>query len=97
MTQPSPAAEQLLNLADRAEKGLTADEAARLRAGIARLLTRAEQAEASYGDVRSTLANVLSRFVHKGHPGEPCLSSGWITVKAVERWRAALDPQEPQP
>ncbi|MGW2203401.1 hypothetical protein [Streptomyces sp. NPDC001774] len=35
MTQPSPAAAQLLNLADRAERHqLTGDEAARLRNGI---------------------------------------------------------------
>jgi hypothetical protein len=41
-----PAAEQLLNLADRAEKGLTADEAARLRDGLIHHCARAEKAEA---------------------------------------------------
>jgi hypothetical protein len=43
MTQPTdrPGINQLRNLADRAERGpLTADEAARLRAGIAKLDTR---------------------------------------------------------
>ncbi|MFJ6348627.1 hypothetical protein ACIQKB_04020 [Streptomyces sp. NPDC092046] len=44
MTQP--AAEQLLNLANRAERGpLTADEAARLRAGLTHHCARADQAE----------------------------------------------------
>lgn len=41
-----PAAEQLLNLADRAEKGLTPDEAQRLRDGLTHHCARAEKAEA---------------------------------------------------
>jgi len=41
-----PTAEQLLNLADRTPHGLTPDETARLRQGVAHHCARAEQAEA---------------------------------------------------
>jgi len=40
-----PTAEQLLNLADRTPHGLTPDETARLRQGVAHHCARAEQAE----------------------------------------------------
>lgn len=36
------------------------------------------------------LDEVLRQFTHKGHPGEPCLQTGWINEKTVTRWRAAL-------
>ena len=162
MTQPSPAVEQLLNLADRAERGpLTGDEATRLRDGITRLEQlheahlrvearlareemaanqRAEKAEAERNaliDERDKLdrrlttmtdvarsnrrhvraivpeleaatqraeraeavaREILRHFIHKGHPGEPCLQTGWISIRTVEKWRAALDEhQEQQP
>jgi hypothetical protein len=48
-------------------------------------------------ETRDALDEVLRHFVHKGHPGEPCLSSGWISVKTVERWRAVLYPPQPAP
>ncbi|MGW9437969.1 hypothetical protein [Streptomyces sp. NPDC055607] len=54
------------------------------------------RAEAERDAARNTLAEVLRHFVHKGHPGEPCLSSGWISVKTVDKWRAALNPHQPQ-
>lgn len=44
---------------------------------------------------RATLDEVLRQFTHKGHPGEPCLQTGWISERTVARWRAALD--EPGP
>jgi hypothetical protein len=50
---PQPAAEQLLNLANRAERGpLSADEAARLRDGLTHHCARAEQAEAERDEAR---------------------------------------------
>lgn len=45
----------------------------------------------------ATLDEVLRHFVHKGHPGEPCLSSGWVSEKTVARWRAVLYPPQPGP
>ncbi|MFF5451849.1 hypothetical protein ACFY40_11490 [Streptomyces sp. NPDC012950] len=48
------------------------------------------RAEAERDAARNTLAEVLQHFVHKGHPGEPCLSSGWVRVATVEKWRAVL-------
>jgi hypothetical protein len=45
----------------------------------------------------AALREVLSHFVHKGHPGEPCLQTGWISEKTVARWRAiAYPPQQPE-
>ncbi|OKH91471.1 hypothetical protein [Streptomyces uncialis] len=47
---------------------------------------------------RTALGDILSHFVHKGHPGEPCLSSGWVGERTVARWRAVLrPPAEPTP
>lgn len=40
----------------------------------------------------AALHDVLSHFVHPGHPGEPCLGAGWISVKTVAKWRAVLNP-----
>jgi hypothetical protein len=42
--------------------------------------------------LRATLHDVLSNFVHKGHPGEPCLQSGWVREDTVAKWRAVLYP-----
>ena len=40
----------------------------------------------------TTLDEVLRQFVHKGHAGEPCLQTGWISEETVARWRAILYP-----
>jgi uncharacterized protein (DUF2267 family) len=44
--------------------------------------------------IAATLDEVLRQFVHKGHPGEPCLQTGWISEKTVARWRAVLYPPQ---
>ena len=46
--------------------------------------------------LRHTLDEVLRHFVHKGHPGEPCLQTGWISERTVARWRAVLNPPKEQ-
>ncbi|MCI3277594.1 hypothetical protein [Streptomyces cylindrosporus] len=51
--------------------------------------------EAQLAETRAVLEEVLRHFVHKGHPGESCLSSGWIRLNTVERWRTFLHPKEP--
>lgn len=51
-----------------------------------------EQQKQRADQLAGTLHDVLRHFVHKGHPGEPCLSSGWISEKTVARWRATLYP-----
>jgi hypothetical protein len=53
--------------------------------------------EACRAAERTALHEVLGHFVHKGHPGEPCLSSGWISERTVARWRAVLHPPKPAP
>lgn len=49
-------------------------------------------AEQRLAEVITTLDDVLRHFVHKGHPGEPCLQTGWISERTVARWRAVLYP-----
>jgi hypothetical protein len=55
----------------------------------------AAAAEQRAQQLATTLDDVLRHFAHKGHPGEPCLSSGWISEKTVARWRAALHKPAP--
>ncbi|MEG8275737.1 hypothetical protein [Streptomyces sp. AHA2] len=54
-----------------------------------------ERLNAELTETRTVLDEVLRQFVHKGHPGQPCLSSGWISEKTVARWRAVLHPPTP--
>ncbi|MGW8326506.1 hypothetical protein ACWGLE_01220 [Streptomyces sp. NPDC055897] len=54
-----------------------------------------DQLDALYDErdrLRATLDDVLRHFDLKGHPGEPCLSSGWVSERTVARWRAILHP-----
>jgi hypothetical protein len=44
-----------------------------------------------------TLDEVLRHFIHKGHPGEPCLQTGWISERTVARWRETLYQPTPAP
>jgi hypothetical protein len=52
---------------------------------------------------RDLLADILRTFTERGHPGEPCLRSGWVRESTVNAWRAqlaaieVLDPREPPP
>lgn len=50
-----------------------------------------EQQRQRADHLAATLREVLDHFVYKGHPGEACLSSGWVRVQTVEQWRNALD------
>lgn len=69
-----------------------------LTAGRATWKAKAEEIERHRDRLAATLDEVLRHFVHPGHPGEPCLQTGWISVKTVDRWRAALNPpKEPTP
>jgi hypothetical protein len=56
---------------------------------------RIKELQRQVQETRSVLDEVLRHFVHKGHPGEPCLQTGWISEKTVARWRAVLYPPQP--
>lgn len=47
-------------------------------------------ASAARERLRALASEMLSKFVHEGHPGRACLRTSWITVEQVEKWRAAL-------
>jgi hypothetical protein len=40
--------------------------------------------------LRGLLGEVLRHFIHRTHPGAPCLQTGHVDVSAVERWREAV-------
>lgn len=40
--------------------------------------------------LRRLLQEILQTFVHKTHPGAPCLQSDHVDVETVQRWRDAL-------
>ncbi|GHA01112.1 hypothetical protein ACFOOM_12395 [Streptomyces echinoruber] len=44
-----------------------------------------------------TLAEVLRHFTEHGHPGEPCVRTGWIQTETVDRWRAVIAPTVERP
>ncbi|MFF9844638.1 hypothetical protein [Streptomyces sp. NPDC013740] len=43
----------------------------------------------------ATLNEVLRLFIHKGHPGEPCLRTSWVPERKVELWRGVYGWSEP--
>lgn len=55
-----------------------------------------DQVRRERDELRALLYEILGHFVHKGHPGEPCLQTGWISVRTVQRWRDALNKPETQ-
>jgi hypothetical protein len=77
--------DQLDTAVDRVRKQL--DET---RAALRRTEGDRDAAEERRDELAATLHDVLSSFVHKGHPGKPCLQSGWIAEKTVAKWRAVL-------
>jgi hypothetical protein len=76
----------------RPDASTTDDDASALRMELHAQDERIEELEARRDELRVTLHDVLRHFVHKGHPGEPCLSSGWVAEKTVTRWRTVLQP-----
>lgn len=48
--------------------------------------------------LKALASEMLSHFDHRGHPGEPCRRTGWITEERIAIWRATLDnPAEDRP
>lgn len=80
--QRADQAEELLRIAHETSNQSEAERA--------RAVQRAEQ-------LAATLHDVLSHFTHKGHPGEPCLQTGWISEKTVAHWRTVLYQPAPAP
>lgn len=36
---------------------------------------------------RALTDEILSKFTQEGHPGRPCLRTGWVTTHLVDEWR----------
>lgn len=47
-------------------------------------------------ELETVLDEVLRWFTERGHPGVPCVRSGWVTEERVAHWRAVLD-RRPRP
>ncbi|GHE33139.1 hypothetical protein GCM10017673_40090 [Streptosporangium violaceochromogenes] len=52
--------------------------------------TRAVLAERQLSIARNTLNEVLGMFTEHGHPGRPCVRTGWIDAWRVQQWCAEL-------
>jgi hypothetical protein len=94
MTQPT--AEQLLNLADRTPHGLTPDETARLRDGVAHHCARAEKAERAVDHLtdryRGAEAELQQwRDTYGEHALRRTLARLYGAEAAIERVRAECD------
>jgi hypothetical protein len=63
--------------ADRAED--RRDERDRARAELADEHTRSAK-------LRALAGAMLSHFVREGHPGEPCVTTGWVRKSTVVEW-----------
>jgi hypothetical protein len=44
--------------------------------------------------LEDALREVLAKFVHTGHPGEPCKQTGWVRVATLDQWHAVLRGEE---
>lgn len=91
-----PTAEQLLNLADRTPHGLTPDETARLRDGVAHHCARAEQAERAVDHLtdryRGAEAELQQwRDTYGEHALRRTLARLYGAEAAIERVRAECD------
>jgi hypothetical protein len=73
-------------LADVNKGGPVSDRLQELRAQVNELITLRQQVE----QARVALRDAVYSFTESGHPGEACLSSGWVPVDTVRGWRAAL-------
>ncbi|WP_137991233.1 hypothetical protein [Streptomyces vilmorinianum] len=95
MTQPSTA-EQLLNLADRAERGtLTGDEAARLREGIAQLRDRPplvccdERHQTKVQSLEAEIERMKLLVAASSEPGQAVRMAAQHAERAIENGKRA--------
>lgn len=59
--------------------------------GIAPFVRSQVALKARVAELEGLLREVIARHWEKGHPGRPCVRTGWINVEQLERWRAVLD------
>lgn len=82
----------------RARLDFLMDEHSRLRAAgkVVRGTSRLVEATPEHAEVerlRALLDEVLGHFTQKGHPGEPCVRTGWIRERTLAGWHAAVGGQ----
>ena len=61
-----------------------------LLAAMMATLDLAGHAQARAQHLSDALAEVLRQFTESGHPGRPCLRTGWVSTERVQRWRSVL-------
>lgn len=66
------------------------EELARVEGDRTALLQRISQLEGHRRRLSSVLSAVLGQISERGHPGEPCLRTGWISERTVTGWRMEL-------
>lgn len=61
--------------------------------------TELKNAQHKIAAYRDLITEILTAFTITGHPGEPCLSSGWVREATVTAWHAraglTYTPEQP--
>lgn len=52
-----------------------------------RVARRIEAQAAEVERLRTLVCDVLDTFVHRGHPGKPCVRSDWVSEDRYAEWR----------
>lgn len=63
------------------------DDKANADEQIAAAVARVAELTRERDEARALVAIILPEFFEAGHPGEPCLRSGWVPSSTVEAWR----------
>ncbi|MFB7776892.1 hypothetical protein [Streptomyces bauhiniae] len=58
---------------------------------------RAEELERERDQQAAVLAEVLRHFTEHGHPGAPCVRTGWVRTDTVDRWRSVVQHDVERP
>ncbi|MFD4788270.1 hypothetical protein ACFWN1_14665 [Streptomyces sp. NPDC058459] len=62
-----------------------------------RTARRAEEYEQERDQLMAVLAEVLRHFTEHGHPGAPCIRTGWVRTDTVDRWRSVVQHDVERP
>lgn len=64
-------------------------------AQVERLIDERNVAQINLVKLRGAYAQIVSAFTEKGHPGRPCLRTGWIGESAVVKWHQIYRETQP--
>lgn len=89
-TAPRTLADQIRYCADQLTTATLLDRPNIVAATLRDLAEKARETETQRDRLASHLEALVRTFYDKGHPGEPCLRSGWVPVRQIAEARQAL-------